>query len=158
MIINLISKQPKLNFRLWLYLQPLLQILFNVPLFSAEVRANQGNLFATCKERLGVVLLLDLCHRLFGCAVVFELKNIDVIRCFDGHVHATVGGVKLSFCVESTEVAKDEKHVLIVVFCVFDEVVGNICKERFQTGHETANVAGLHFFYKTALSIILCKC
>ena len=110
-------------------LYPLLQIPLNVPLFAAEVCANQGNLFAACEERLGIIFLLDLSHRLFGSAVVFELENIDVIGCLDGHIHATVGGVKLCFRVESAKVAKNEKHVLVVVFSVLDEVVGNICEE-----------------------------
>ena len=120
---------------------PLLQIPLNVPLFAAEVRANQGNLFAACEERLGVVFLFDLGHRLFGGAVVFELENIDVIGCLDGHVHASVGGVIFRLCVESAEVAKDEKHVLVVVFSVLDKVVRCVCEERFETGHKGCDVA-----------------
>lgn len=110
-------------------LHPLLQIVLNVPLFATEVRTNQGYLFAAYEERLGVVLLFDLGHRLFGCAVVFELEDIDVIGCLDGHIYTSVGGVKLSFRVESAEVAKDEKHVLVVIFSVLDEVVWCVCEE-----------------------------
>ena len=131
-------------------LHPLLQIPLNVPLLTAEIRANQSNLLAACEERLGVVFLLDLSHRLFGSAVVFELENIDVIGCLDGHIYATVGGVIFRLCVESAEVAQDEKDVLVVVFSVLDEVVRNVCEERLEAGHETANVTGFHFFYKTA--------
>ncbi len=110
-------------------LHPLLQIPLNISCLAAEVRANQGNLFTACEERLDVVLLFDLGHRLFGCAVVFELEDIDIIGCLDGHIYTSVGGVIFRLCVESAEVAKNEKHVLIVVFSVLDEVVWNVCEE-----------------------------